>query len=144
LPRILGPWRALAQEKRLLWEESIPGDLPIVQADPVRLAQVIGNLVDNAIKYTSAGQTVAVSVGVEDERAWIRVRDTGPGIPVKEHGLIFSPFYRGGVERRIKQGMGLGLSIARDLARAHSGEITLESAPGQGSCFTFWLPLKFP
>jgi len=144
LPRILGPWRASAQEKRLLWVENIPPDLPTVQADFVRLAQVIGNLVDNAIKYTSPGQAVSIFAEVESERVGISVVDTGPGIPVKEQDLIFSPFYRGGAERRIKQGMGLGLSIARDLARAHHGEITVDSTPGKGSRFTLWLPLKFP
>lgn len=144
LPRILGPWRAAAQEKRLLWQEDIPADLPTVQADPVRLAQVIGNLVDNAIKYTPPGQAVSLFAGIEGEQAWIGVTDTGPGIPVSEQDLVFSPFYRGGADRRIKQGMGLGLSIARDLARAHHGEITLDSTPGKGSRFTLWLPLKFP
>lgn len=144
LPRILGPWRASAQEKRLQWQENIPPDLPTVQADSVRLAQVIGNLVDNAIKYTSPGQAVSIFAEVESERVGISVVDTGPGIPVKEQDLIFSPFYRGGAERRIKQGMGLGLSIARDLARAHHGEITVDSTPGKGSRFTLWLPLKFP
>lgn len=144
LPRILGHWRAAAQEKHILWQEVIPTDLPAVRVDPIRLAQVVGNLVDNAIKYTLPGQSVAVSAGVEGERAWIQVTDTGPGISAKEQELVFSPFYRGGDGRRIKQGMGLGLSIARDLAIAHNGEISLESSPGQGSRFTLWLPLKFP
>jgi two-component system sensor histidine kinase BaeS len=144
LPRILAPCEALAAEKHLRWEVSIPPALPEVCADPVRLAQVIGNLVDNAIKYTPPGHHVTVSAGQAEERVWLRVADTGPGIPAEEQGLIFEPFYRGGHGRRIKQGMGLGLSIARDLAIAHGGEISVESTPGQGSQFTLWLPLNFP
>jgi signal transduction histidine kinase len=144
LPRILAPWGQAAEEKRLHWEVKLPSSLPAVLADPVRLAQVIGNLVDNAIKYTPPGHEVTISAGQEEDRAWVRVADTGPGIPPEEQALIFTPFYQGGHGRRIKQGMGLGLSIARDLAEAHNGQITLESTPGQGSQFTLWLPLNFP
>jgi signal transduction histidine kinase len=70
--------------------------------------------------------------------------DTGLGIPPEEQSLIFTPFYRGGQGRRIKQGMGLGLSIVRDLLEAHHGEITVNSKPGEGSQFTIWLPINFP
>lgn len=141
LPRILASWKQAAQEKHLHWEVSLPATLPAVLADPVRLAQVIGNLVDNAIKYTPPGHAVTISAGQEGERAWICVADTGPGIPDDEQALIFVPFYRGGHERRIKQGMGLGLGIACDLAEAHGGEIVLESILGQGSRFTLWLSI---
>jgi two-component system, OmpR family, sensor histidine kinase BaeS len=144
LPRVLASWRQAAEEKHLHWEVSLPPDLPTVLADPVRLAQVIGNLVDNAIKYTPPGHAVTIAAGQEGERAWVRVTDTGPGIPLEEQTLIFTPFYRGKHGKRIQQGMGLGLSIARDLAAAHNGQITLESTPGQGSQFTLWLPLNFP
>lgn len=144
LPRVLSSWRVAADEKHLLWQEDLPATLPDVQADPVRLAQVIGNLAENAIKYTPPGHAVSVSAGQEEDRVWVSVADTGPGIPDEEQALIFAPFYRGGHGRRIKQGMGLGLSIARDLAEAHGGQITVKSAPGQGSRFTLWLPLKFP
>jgi signal transduction histidine kinase len=144
LPRILSPWRLSAQEKHLHWELNLSPSLPTVLADPIRLAQVIGNLVDNAIKYTPPGHAVTISAGQENGRAWVSVADDGPGIPHEEQAQIFTPFYRGGQGRRIKDGMGLGLSIARDLAAAHGGQITLVSAPGQGSRFTLWLPLNFP
>jgi signal transduction histidine kinase len=144
LPRILAPWGLTASEKHVHWEVSLPPSLPTVQADPIRLAQVIGNLAENSVKYTPPGRSVAVTAGQEGERAWIRVADTGPGSLPEEQALIFTPFYRGGHGRRIKQGMGLGLSIARDLAEAHGGQITLESTPGQGSQFTLWLPLSSP
>lgn len=144
LPRVLAPWEVAARDKHVHWEVNLPASLPTVQADPIRLSQVIGNLVDNAVKYTPPGHAISIAAGQEGERAWVRVADTGPGIPPEEQALIFTPFYRGGHGRRIKQGMGLGLSIARDLAEAHGGQITLESTPGQGSLFTLWLPLNFP
>jgi signal transduction histidine kinase len=68
------------------------------------------------------------------------VCDSGPGIPPEEQAQVFTPFYRGSVGRRFPQGMGLGLSIARDLVDAHGGQIALESVPGQGSAFTIHLP----
>jgi len=143
LPQILSPWGIAAKEKHLKWAVNLPPSLPTVLADPMRLAQVIGNLTDNAIKYTPPGHQVTITAGQEAGQAWISVADTGPGIPPEEQTAIFTPFYRGGHGRRIKQGLGLGLSIARDLAEAHGGKITLESTTGQGSRFTVWLPLSF-
>ncbi len=144
LLKVLSPWEQAAQEKHLRWEVALPAELPTIQADPLRLAQVIGNLTDNAIKYTPSGGAVAISAGQEGDQVWLRIADGGPGISPEEQGLIFTPFYRGGQGRRIKQGMGLGLSIARDLAEAHGGRIALQSAPGQGSQFILWLPLNLP
>lgn len=140
LPGVLRAWREAAREKRLEWEVDIPNGLPAVRADPVRLAQVVENLVSNAIKYTPVGGSITITAGEGDERVWIRVSDTGPGIPPEEQEKIFLPFYRGNQGRRIQQGMGLGLTIARDLVTAHQGQITLESTPGLGSQFTVWLP----
>jgi signal transduction histidine kinase len=140
LPRLLIPWQEAALEKRLEWQVQIPADLPTIQADAARLAQVVGNLASNAIKFTPPGKSVSVSAGVEEEMAWIKVSDTGPGIPLEEQGKIFTPFYRGDQGKRIKQGMGLGLSIARDLIEAHEGKLEVQSQPGLGSQFTIWLP----
>ncbi len=142
LPTVLLPWKEAALEKRLRWEESIPPDLPAISADPIRLGQVIGNLTSNAIKYTPMGGVVSVTAGVtEENEIWICVSDTGPGITPDEQKKIFSPFYRGNQGRRIKQGMGLGLSIARDWVTAHEGRIEVESAPGLGSQFKIWVPI---
>jgi len=134
------PWRQAAQEKHLTWEESIRSDLPTISADPDRLAQVIGNLASNAVRYTPAGGQVSISAGAIDGGVWVKVSDTGPGISLEDQARIFLPFYRGDQGRRIKQGMGLGLSIANDLAKAHGGRIDVESSPGTGSQFTLWLP----
>ena len=74
--------------------------------------------------------------------AWIRVGDTGPGIAPEEQGRIFDPFYRSQPGRRFPQGMGLGLSIARDVVLAHGGRLDVDSTPGLGSRFTVFLPLS--
>lgn len=142
LARTLPPWRESAQAKGLKWDAALPPDLPTVEVDPDRLAQVVGNLLSNAIKYTPAKGSVSVAVGVEGDEVWIRVSDTGPGIPPEEKTRIFSPFYRSHPGRRFPQGMGLGLSIADSLVAAHGGRLELESTPGLGSHFTVWLPLQ--
>lgn len=141
LSHVLPPWRQAAQDKGLNWEATIPADLPATQLDPDRLAQAVSNLLSNAIKYTPAGGTVSIGAGVEDSTVWIQVGDTGPGIDPEEQALIFTPYYRGHSAGRFPQGMGLGLSIARDLVVAHGGRLEVDSAPGQGSRFTIWIPL---
>ncbi len=142
LPAALSPWREAAQEKGLAWDTDIPADLPRVLIDPDRMAQALGNIVSNAIKYTPEGGSVAVLAGTTDKVVWISVQDTGPGIAPEEQARIFIPFYRSAASSRFPQGMGLGLSIARDLITAHGGHITLKSAPGHGSDFTLWIPLE--
>lgn len=140
LVQIFGPWREAAQDKGLRWQTDFPVDLPMLEIDPDRLAQALGNVVSNAIKYTPPGGEVGLSAGVEDTEVWIRVRDSGPGIAPGEQERIFIPFYRGPTDRRFPQGMGLGLSIARDLVAAHGGRIEVQSTLGVGSAFTVWLP----
>jgi two-component system sensor histidine kinase BaeS len=141
LPRVLIPWGEAATDKRLAWKTDIPDDLPSVQIDRMRFSQVVGNLASNAVKYTPSGRSVEVTAVTQGEDIWIRFKDNGPGIAPEEQEQIFAPFYRGDQGRRIKQGMGLGLSIARDLTAAHGGHLELESTPGLGSSFTIWLPI---
>jgi two-component system, OmpR family, sensor histidine kinase BaeS len=138
---VLAPWHASADEKGLQWNEDIPAGIPAVFLDPNRMAQVIENLVNNAIKYTPSGGRVDISAGVNDENFWVKVRDSGPGILPEEQDKIFLPYYRGDTGRRIKQGMGLGLTIARELVTAHDGHIQVESVRGEGSEFLVTLPL---
>lgn len=141
LPVVVRPWQEAALEKHLDWKTEIPSDLPEISADPVRLASAVENLVSNAIKYTQAGGQVEVSAGVDGEELWVSVADTGSGVTPEEQEKVFEPFYRGNQGRRFKQGMGLGLSIARDLVEAHGGWINLDSQVGKGSRFTIHLPL---
>jgi signal transduction histidine kinase len=144
LPRVLAPWREAGQEKKLHWQVDLPPGLPAVEIDADRLGQALGNLLSNAIKYTPAGGTVSVSAGVDGQRAkpeaWIRVSDSGPGIQPDELEKIFLPFYRGKQGGRFPQGMGLGLSIARDLVAAHGGRLVVQSEPGKGSVFVVSVP----
>jgi two-component system sensor histidine kinase BaeS len=142
LPEMLTPWQHSALKKRLHWELKFPDALPVVQADPLRLDQIIGNLVSNAIKFTPGGGTVTVEAGEDSAHVWIRICDTGPGIPTDLQEKMFEPFVRGGQGRRFPQGMGLGLSIARELVEAHGGRLELESEAGIGTKFTVWLPLR--
>jgi two-component system, OmpR family, sensor histidine kinase BaeS len=139
LAQTVGPWREAARERELRWQ-TCWDELPTVPIDPDRLAQALGNVLSNAIKYTPAGGEVEVSAGAEGGEAWIRVRDTGPGIPPEEQERVFAPFYRGGAGGRFPQGMGLGLGIAREIVQAHGGRIELHSVVGQGSAFTLRLP----
>jgi two-component system, OmpR family, sensor histidine kinase BaeS len=140
LPLVLAPWRAAALQKGLHWQQVVPATLPVISADPDRLAQAVGNLVSNAIKYTPPQGSVVVTAGSQAGEVWLRVSDTGPGIAAEEQARIFAPFYSGPSSGRFPQGMGLGLSIARDLVTAHSGRLTVESSPRAGSVFTIWLP----
>lgn len=141
LPTLLPPWREAARAKGLHWQETIPAGLPVVLLDRDRLAQALGNLLSNALKYTPAGGEVTVSAGHSESEAWVRVSDTGPGIPSEEQERIFEPFYRSQGGRRFPQGLGLGLTIARDLVTAHGGRLEVESTPGLGSHFAIRLPL---
>jgi two-component system cell cycle sensor histidine kinase/response regulator CckA len=140
-PGILAPWREAAEKKGLRWEARIPEELPILRVDPGRLDQVLENLISNAIKYTSSGGEVRVACGADEDEFWIRVSDTGVGIPSDEQEHIFMPFYRPDGPSGQTQGMGLGLTIVRDLIKAHGGRVAVESAPGEGSQFSVWLPL---
>lgn len=140
LTQELAPWREAAQHKGLHWQTHIPDNLPELTLDADRIGQALGNVISNAVKYTPAGGEIVIEAGSDSGTVWIRARDTGVGIPREEQTRIFEPFYRGATGRRFPQGMGLGLSIARDLLAAHGGHIEVESMPGAGSTFTLWLP----
>jgi len=144
LPQLLRPWRQVAEDKEQKFEVIILNDLPIINADPNRLAQAIENLVNNALKYTPQGGEITVSASATDDEVIFQVSDTGTGILWEEQSEIFEPFFRGDQQRRIKQGMGLGLGIARDLVIAHGGRLELNSQPGEGSQFSIHIPRSVP
>jgi two-component system sensor histidine kinase BaeS len=141
LPEVSTHWREAAIQKGIEWKTMIPQTLPAIYADPFRLAQILGNLISNAIRYTPKSGTITISCGLKGDQIYIRVQDNGPGISLEDQKRIFTPFYRGQQSRRFKQGMGLGLGIAKTLVMAHQGQLEIDSMPGHGSTFTVSLPL---
>lgn len=109
--------------------------------DPLRLAQVAENLLLNAVRHSPAGSTVEVSAAHHGTHLSLRVRDDGPGIPDDEQARLFEQFFRGQEARSSAvRGVGLGLSIVREIVDAHDGEIDLESEPGRGTTVTVRIP----
>jgi signal transduction histidine kinase len=119
----------------------ISKSLPAVRGDRERLRQVLLNLIDNAVKYSRAGEAVEVLARAENGRVEVTVRDNGPGIPPEQQRLIFEKFGRARVTGAVKPGTGLGLFIARSIAEAHGGSLDVRSTPGRGAAFTLALPL---
>jgi signal transduction histidine kinase len=111
--------------------------------DHDRMSEVLGNLLSNAFKFTPRGGEVELSVEPADEGVVMHVRDTGAGIPAQQLPHIFEKFYQADNQRDAAQeGTGLGLAIAREIVRAHGGELSVESSPGVGTTFTLVMPLQ--
>jgi len=115
--------------------------LPRIRGDRERLRQVLTNLIDNAVKYSPAGETVRVRSYGDDGCVRVEVRDAGPGIAAEDQRLIFEKFGRANVGGGGKPGTGLGLFIARSIAEAHGGSLDVVSAPNRGAVFRLELPL---
>ncbi len=121
-----------------------PSPEPVrLAADPVRLTQVLVNLLTNAARYTDRGGRIEVAAGREGDEAVVRVRDTGIGLAAESLGRVFEPFVQEApAGHRSQGGLGIGLTLARSLAELHGGTVTAESpGPGRGSTFTVRLPL---
>ena len=130
-----------AKDKQIKFELTLPPKVSVVQADRDRLALSVHNLVGNALKYTPKGGKVTVTLTEQKGRLAVEVADTGIGIKPEEQELVFDRFYRSTDDRVSKiTGTGLGLTLARDIARLHGGDITLDSQLNKGSTFTFWIP----
>jgi two-component system phosphate regulon sensor histidine kinase PhoR len=131
----------LAEEKRISLRIQ-SGQPTYVTGDPIRLKQIVVNLIDNAIKYTPDGGDVTVSLFAEKKMAVIEVSDTGIGIPAASLPLIFDRFYRTDQARsRESGGIGLGLSIVKAICDAHDGTASVESIEGKGTTVRIELPL---
>lgn len=120
-------------------ETLIEGDALIVLADSQRLAQVIGNLASNAVKYGASGGRVHLKASWSHDRVRIEVVDFGPGLTPEKQAQLFEPFNRLGLERSAIEGHGIGLALAKRLTELQGGEIGVISAPGEGA--TFWVEL---
>src|SRR5438105_7706552 len=131
-----------AKEKNLSVSVDLQGTLPDIAADRRRLAEVLQNLLDNAIQYTPSGGRIKVSAVSDREEVTFTVSDTGIGIPKVEQPRIFERFYRVDVARsREVGGTGPGLAIAKHLVEGHGGRIWVESEIGHGSQFHFSIPI---
>ena len=135
-----------ARAKGLDLEVTLPVESPLVETDPTRLRQVVGNLVSNAIKYTPTGGHIAVNVekktkgaSSDHEQILVVVSDNGPGIPEDKLQVLFMEFTR--LDPNAAEGAGIGLAISQKIAEALGGEITVESKVGVGSTFALRLPL---
>jgi len=132
--------RAESDKSHIFTADIEPG-LPLVPADKIRLEHVIGNLMDNAVKYSPEGTEVKVSVHRRADYLLFSVSDQGKGIPPKDQAKLFQPFERLGEKSTTRPGLGLGLLVCKRLVEAHGGKIWVESAPGKGSTFYFTLPV---
>jgi len=131
-----------AKAKSITLKTDIPQNLPKIKADETRLTQVMINLLDNAIKYSSEGAVATVSAKVVDDALQIDISDTGIGISEEDLPRIFERFYRVDKARsRELGGTGLGLSIVKHIVSAHGGQVWVKSEPGYGSIFSFTIPL---
>lgn len=124
------------------FEANIPPDLPLVELDADRVDQVLDNLLNNAAQYSPPGSALTVESEVRGGLVLTAVRDPGEGISKENLERVFERFYRGDSSqvRRVR-GTGLGLAICRGIVEAHGGRIWAESTPGEGSAFTFALPM---
>ena len=130
---------ARGQEVAIVTE--VPEELPPVLADGEKLTQVFVNLVENALKFTPAKGAISIRAQAGDEYVQVRLQDTGIGVAPQHLPHIFERFYKVNRSRR-DSGTGLGLSIVKQLVEAHGGQITAESKEGEGTAFTFTVPIQ--
>lgn len=136
-------FRAAAKEKQLALTFRLPPKLPVIQGDRDKVLLAVHNLIGNALKYTPAGGTVNVEVAEDGKQLNVAVQDSGIGITPADQERIFERFYRARDKRIAKiSGTGLGLTLAREVARLHGGDVTVDSQLDQGSTFTLCLPVK--
>ena len=134
-------FRQQAEEKQISLKFDLPPKLPVIQGDRDKLAISLHNLIGNAIKYSSAGGEVTVSITADNGKITIAIKDKGIGIDKDELEKVFDRFYRA-KDSRVSEivGTGLGLPIAREIVRRHGGDIEASSELNQGSTFTLYLP----
>lgn len=133
----------LAEDKGIEVIQKIPDDLPKIESDESRVHQILQNIIGNAVKFTEKG-SVTVSASGDAQKIYIRIKDTGIGISEKDRRHIFDEFRQAdGSSARLFEGTGLGLAIAYKAAKMLGGDISVESALGQGATFTVTLPIKW-
>ena len=132
---------SLITQKNLSLEKNIASHLPVLRADPIRIRQMLDNLIGNAIKYTPKNGTIRISIRAEDRQLIFEISDTGPGIPLNEQARIFEKFYRASNVLEGPKGSGLGLAIVKSIVEDHQGRVWVESTLGKGATFIVVLPV---
>jgi signal transduction histidine kinase/CheY-like chemotaxis protein len=139
---IVDEFQLRAANEQLRFIHEIHGELPQwIETDPLRLRQVLYNLLGNAVKFTTEGE-IALRVYANSKQLRFEVKDTGKGIPPGDLPSIFKPFYQATNNQRVGQGVGLGLHISKKIVVLLGGKITIESEPGRGSTFSFEIPRR--
>lgn len=136
--RALTGFEPAAEEKGVSFQVEVPADLAAFETDPVRLQQILTNLLSNAVRHSPSGGTIRVTLRADGRSVDFVVADDGPGIPIELQERIFEPFER--FDPHSGLGTGLGLPVSRRLAEVLGGRLSVESAPGQGAAFTLRLP----
>jgi signal transduction histidine kinase len=136
---------AVAARHDIQIETKLASDIPLVHADPDRLQQILFNLIDNAIKYTSQNDAVRIETACKEDCALVTVTDHGPGIPESDIPRLFDLYHRAEEAHQSRtKGLGLGLFIVKSLVDLHQGQISVHSERGKGTEFTVSLPLVQP
>jgi signal transduction histidine kinase len=132
--------QAKAQERGVILRVHLDPALPFLTGDPICLRECLLNLMTNALEACDPGQgrVEIATTATGNGRFQISVRDNGRGIAPEDHDKLFQPFFT----TKGREGLGLGLAVTHKIIREHRGEIRVESAPGQGTCFTLDLPLE--
>jgi signal transduction histidine kinase len=141
----IGSIRPRASAQQVTLSGTVDDNVPMLNLAADKIQRVLYNLLDNALNYTPAGGEISVKARLSDEDVLISVHNTGPAIALEDLPHIFTSFYMGersrAQARRTTRGAGLGLAIARGFVESHGGRLWVESAPEQGTTFTFSLPL---
>ncbi|SFF18524.1 Sensor histidine kinase, LytS/YehU family [Paenibacillus algorifonticola] len=140
VPGVIAMLQFMKERKPISLHMDMPESLPLVLADEKRLVQILYNLLHNALKYTEEG-SITVSAEISDRQAVVHIADTGPGMDEATQSRIFLPYEQGSNGISDGQGIGLGLSICKQLVELHGGALTVRSELGKGSVFSFELPL---
>ena len=131
----------VASEKNQSLTLDVPPSIPIVNADSTHIEQIMFNLVNNALKFTGEGTKIQIMLGQEGTNIIVKVHDDGVGITEEEQVRIFTPYYRIEADRQRFPGLGLGLTVSKQLVEMHKGKMWVESELGKGSTFAFTLPV---
>jgi signal transduction histidine kinase len=141
LQQALAAFEHQAMQKGVSLELSLNGEIPAIAVDEIRVAQVLGNLITNALRFTPKGGRVTLGAVRNGDRVTLTVQDTGQGISPEDLPFVFDRFYRAEKSRAEENGeSGLGLAIVKALVEAHGGALSVQSAPGTGSTFAITLP----